>query len=83
MLFSRLQVSPVVTVLNEVSPRLLFNVHGYRSGHMQAMKIYFSNLCLKDMTSSDLIDHERRRQDLDFLLYFYKSETRKCCNEIT
>ena len=37
MLFSRLQVSPEVTVLIEVSPRLLFNVHGHRSGHMQAL----------------------------------------------
>ena len=42
MLFSRLQVSPEVTVLFEVSPTLLFNVHGYRSGHMQALKILFS-----------------------------------------
>ena len=37
MLFSRLQVSPEVTVLIEISPRLLFNVHGHRSGHMQAL----------------------------------------------
>ena len=37
MLFSRLQVSPVVTVFIEVSPRLLFNAYGHRSGHMQAL----------------------------------------------
>ena len=42
MLFSRLQVSPIVSILFEVSPRLLFIVHGYQSGHMQAFKIYFS-----------------------------------------
>ena len=38
-LFSCLQVSSEVTVLVEVSPRLLCNVHGYRSGHMQGLKI--------------------------------------------
>ena len=37
--FFFLQVSPEVTALFEVSPRLLFNVHVYRSGHMQAFKI--------------------------------------------
>ena len=42
MLFSRLQVSPEVTVFVEVSPRLLFNVHGYKSGHIQAFQIYSS-----------------------------------------
>ena len=39
MLFSRLQVSAEALVLVEVSPTLLFNVHGHRSGHMQALKI--------------------------------------------
>ena len=34
------------------------------------------------MTSLNIIDRERRREDLDLLLYFWKSETRKCCNEI-
>ena len=39
LLFSRLQVSPEVTALFEVSPTLPFNEHGYRSGHAQALKI--------------------------------------------
>ena len=30
----------------------------------------------------NIIDRERKLEDLDLLLYFYKSETRKCCNEI-
>ena len=34
------------------------------------------------MTLLNIIDRERRLEDLDLLLYFYKSETRKCCNEI-
>ena len=30
----------------------------------------------------NIIDRERKLEDLDLLLYFYKSETRKICNEI-
>ena len=47
MLFSRLQVSSEVTFLFEVSLRLFFNVHGYRSGHMQAFTMYFFSFVSK------------------------------------
>ena len=84
MLFSRLQVSPEVTVLSEVSPRLLFNVHAWLSIWLYAGdENLVSLICVeKDMKLLNIIDRGRRLEDLDLLLYFHKPETRKCCNEI-
>ena len=70
MSFSRLYVSPEVTVIVEVSPKLLFNVT-------------FPNLCRKGRTDemmnrlSNIIDRERRRKDLDILLYFKKKKKKQ------